>query len=690
MYNRTERSSLSRMAEAGSFADRVKQQADIVRVVGEYVRLKKSGQNFTGLCPFHSEKTPSFSVSPLKQFYYCFGCGAGGDVFNFVMEMDKLTFPEAVRAVAEKCGIAIPRARERTPEERRENQIRSALVDLHREAAVFFVQQLNGTQEGRAAKAYLLDRGLDSEAMARFGLGFAPSGGEALLRAMKPKYPENALEASGLFSKDQNGRLYDRFRRRVMFPIANESGKTVAFGGRAIGDEIPKYLNSPETPIYTKSNVLYNLHRAKERLREIRDAQGRYIVLVEGYVDCIRVDITKDKKNRPYNIPVVASCGTSLTETHTRLLHRIVPHVIVWYDMDSAGKAATDRSLELLLAEELEVDVYPYDSSSKSESSKSDPDTYIRQEGDESAIKPIIDPFERFISERKATAEEDAIEGELENFDTPYFDERLQKGAELGQRKSEIRKEREERNAKALGCSQPFKDFLLARAAKLFDVSRTEGKLKAVNFLLPYVQRIPNAIIRSEWATRIAQQLRIEEPVLRESMRKAASERRSEVKARPELIGRVGKPAERRLVQMLIEAEARLPGGQEFRAQLAQEIRAEELHRGLESERVFTVLVEACASGTRPDASALAMALEDRDRRLLFEIAFESAAPPTWEEAESCLSVLRRRRAEEELATVQKQIETFAAAAAAGAGGELRRLLERKQELRRRLDPPAQ
>ena len=265
------------MAEAGSFADRVKQQADIVRVVGEYVRLKKSGQNFTGLCPFHSEKTPSFAVHPVKQIYHCFGCGVGGDVFKFVMEMEKITFPEAIRVVAEKCGIAVPRARERTPEERKENQQRTSLVELHREAAAFFAQQLNGTPEGRAAKAYLLDRGLDSEAVARFGIGFAPSGGEALLRAMKQKYPEKVLEVSGLFSRDQSGRLYDRFRRRVMFPIANESGKIVAFGGRALGDDLPKYLNSPETPIYSKSNVLYHLDRAKEALAaaRFRRAGGR-------------------------------------------------------------------------------------------------------------------------------------------------------------------------------------------------------------------------------------------------------------------------------------------------------------------------------------------------------------------------------------------------------------------------------
>jgi len=594
------------MAEAGSFADRVKQQADIVRVVGEYVRLKKSGQNFTGLCPFHSEKTPSFAVHPVRQIYHCFGCGAGGDVFKFVMEMEKIEFLDAVRSVAEKCGIAIPRSREQTPGERRENHLRAALVEIHREAATFFVRQLNTTTEGRAAKAYLLDRGLDSEAVERFGLGFAPSGGEALLRAFKPKYSEKVLESSGLFSRDQNGRLFDRFRRRVMFPIANESGKIVAFGGRAIGDDLPKYLNSPETPIYTKSNVLYHLDRAKEALRQ-RD----FAVLVEGYMDAIAVA-------RAGNVNVVASCGTSLTEPQVKLLNRFTRRVIVNYDPDTAGQAATERSLAILLEQGAEVRVLALPGGK-------DPDSFIRSEG--------------------AAA-----------------------------------------YSKLLAEAPPYVDYLIARARKM-DLTTAEGKLRAVNFLLPYVQRIPDRLLRSEWATRIAQQLRIEEPVLRESMRKAASERRSEVKARPELVGRVGKPAERRLVQMLIEAE-------EFRAQLAEEILAAELHRGLESERILGVLIEACASGARPDAAALALALEDRDRRLLFEIAFETAAPATWEEAESCLAVLRRRRAEEELASVQKQIETSAAAAGAGpgaaaTGAELRRLLERKQELRRKLDSPA-
>ncbi|MGH9681154.1 MAG: DNA primase, partial [Candidatus Acidiferrales bacterium] len=486
------------------------------------------------------------------------------------------------------------------PEERRENQQRTSLVELHRDAAAFFAQQLNGTPEGRAAKAYLLDRGLDSEAMVRFGIGFAPAGGEALLRAMKQKYSEKVLEASGLFSRDPNGRLFDRFRRRVMFPIANDSGKIVAFGGRALGDDLPKYLNSPETPIYTKSNLLYHLDRAKEALRQ-RD----FAVLVEGYMDAIAVA-------RAGISNVVASCGTSLTEPQVKLLSRFTRRIIVNYDPDTAGQAATERSLILLLEQGAEVRVLALPGGK-------DPDSFIKAEG--------------------ATA-----------------------------------------YTKLLNDAPPYVDYLISRARKM-DMATSEGKLRAVNFLLSYVQRIPDRLLRSEWATRIAQQLRIEEPVLRESMRKAANERRSEVKARPELVSRAGKPAERRLVQILIESE-------DFRAQVALEIKAEDLHRGLEVERILTVLVETCESGERPDAAALAAALEDRDRRLLFEIAFESSAAPTWEEAASCLDVLRRRRAEEELAAVQREIESQAAAA--GAIGEMRRLLERKQELRRRLAAPAQ
>src|SRR5437660_3637667 len=297
------------MAEAGSVAERVKQQADIVRVVGEYVRLKKTGKNYSGLCPFHQEKTPSFTVSPIKQIFYCFGCGKGGDVYNFVMDMEKCEFPEAVKLVAEKCGISIPRPKERSAEGRKESLERGVLVEMHREAQTFFVKQLEGTLEGKAARAYLEDRGLDQDTIARFGIGYAPSGGDSLLRHLKPKYSDKLLVDSGLVSRDQSaGRLFDRFRRRITFPISNESGKIVAFGARALGDDMPKYLNSPETPIYSKSYVLYHMDRAKDALR-----RQDFAILVEGYMDAIAVA-------RAGISNVVASCGTSLAEPQIKLL----------------------------------------------------------------------------------------------------------------------------------------------------------------------------------------------------------------------------------------------------------------------------------------------------------------------------------------------------------------------------------
>ncbi len=294
------------MAEAGSTAERVKQQADIVRVVGEYVRLKKTGKDFSGLCPFHQEKTPSFTVSPIKQIFYCFGCGKGGDIFNFVMEMERCEFPDALRLVAEKCGISIPKPRPTSPAENTQSNVRTTLVEMHREAQTFFTKQLQGTAEGKLARAYLEDRGLDKATIERFGIGYAPSGGDVLLRHLKGKYAEKLLADSGLVSRGDGGRLFDRFRRRITFPIANESGKIVAFGCRALGDDQPKYLNSPETPIYSKSNVLYHLDRAKEALR-----RSDFAVLVEGYMDAIAVA-------RAGISNVVASCGTSLAEPQIR------------------------------------------------------------------------------------------------------------------------------------------------------------------------------------------------------------------------------------------------------------------------------------------------------------------------------------------------------------------------------------
>jgi DNA primase len=579
------------MAEAGSTAERVKQQADIVRVVGEYVRLKKTGKDFSGLCPFHQEKTPSFTVSPIKQIFYCFGCGKGGDVFNFVMEMERCEFPDALRLVAEKCGISIPKPKPSSPAERTQSSVRTTLVEMHREAQTFFVRQLQGTAEGKLARAYLEDRGLDKATIERFGIGYAPSGGDMLLSHWKGKYAEKLLADSGLVSRGDGGRLFDRFRRRITFPIANESGKIVAFGCRALGDDQPKYLNSPETPIYSKSNVLYHLDRAKEALR-----RSDFAVLVEGYMDAIAVA-------RAGISNVVASCGTSLAEPQIKLLGRFTKRVIVNYDPDTAGQAATERSIAILLEQDFEVRVLALPG-------KADPDKFVREQG--------VDAYMKLLKE-----------------------------------------------------SPPYVDYLIARARQM-DMATAEGKLRAVNFLLPYVQKIPNRILRSEWATRIAQQLRLDEPVLRAALSKAAAERRSEVKTKPELVGRAAKPVERRLIRMLAEGEG-------FRGELAQQLQQGQLYLGLETEKIFVALISSGLSGQAVQATEIAAALEERDRRLLYEILFEETSELTWEEAQSCVDALRHRQAEKQLADVQRSIEANPAAP------EMRDLLQRKQELMRRL-----
>jgi DNA primase len=343
--------------------DEVRAAADIVKIVGDYVKLRKAGVHHVGLCPFHQEKTPSFAVHPAKQVFHCFGCKAGGDVFNFVMLIEHLTFPEALRRVAEKAGVTL---RERIGDETYDAQSRdrAALYKLHEEATKFFQAQLGATAEGRAARAYLADRGLGDETIARFRLGYAPAHGQGLTRHLLDLgFEVETAEKSGLVLRDQEGkRHFDRFRRRIIFPISNESGKAVAFGGRALGDDQPKYLNSPETPIYTKSRVLYHLDRAGNAIRKADAA-----VLVEGYMDSIAVASAGIER-------VVASCGTSLTDSQIRLLARYTRRVVVNYDPDSAGVAATERSLAGLLEEGFDVKVLALPSGL-------DPDAFIRKQG---------------------------------------------------------------------------------------------------------------------------------------------------------------------------------------------------------------------------------------------------------------------------------------------------------------------
>jgi DNA primase len=360
------------MTALTDFKETVRQQADIVRIVGDYVKLKKAGsQNYSGLCPFHNEKTPSFSVHAGRQFFHCFGCGKSGDVFKFIQEMEKVTFGEAVRLLAQKLGLPLPRTQYSSELEAEDAKQRGQLIEMHERACRFFENELR-RPEAAHAREYLAARGLKEDMLRTFRIGFAPDSGFPLKDHLKNDFGEELMRLSGLFSFKEGSEnsataMYSKFRNRVMFPIANENGKVIAFTGRTLAKDEksgPKYLNSPETPIYSKSRVLYNLDRAKEAVRRYD-----HTIIVEGQMDCIAV-YSAGLHN------VVASSGTAFTESQVRLLARFSKNIVVNFDPDTAGAAATDKSLAMLLEEEFNIKVLRLEPGF-------DPDLFIRRHGGE-------------------------------------------------------------------------------------------------------------------------------------------------------------------------------------------------------------------------------------------------------------------------------------------------------------------
>jgi DNA primase len=320
------------MQYSQAILDDIRGAVDIVDLVGRFVNLRKAGSHWKGLCPFHAEKTPSLTVNPQKGIFHCFGCGVGGDAFGFVMRQDRLSFPEAVRSLAKSVGIALPDERGSSADSGREELMR--VMDL---AARFYVDTL-WKPAGERARAYLAQRGIDTEIARRFGLGFAPEGWESLITFMRgEKVGEDALVAAGLaVARENRAGAYDRFRGRLLFPIRDLQGRVVAFGGRGFGDEQPKYLNSPETPLYTKGNLLY----AADLARPTIQAEHRAL-LVEGYVDCIMA--------HQYGFTgTVAALGTAFTPAQLALLRRYCDDVITFFDADAAGQKAAARAEELL------------------------------------------------------------------------------------------------------------------------------------------------------------------------------------------------------------------------------------------------------------------------------------------------------------------------------------------------------
>ena len=362
------------MAFSQDFLQELSDRNPIEDVVGEYVQFtKRSGQNLFGLCPFHSEKTPSFSVSPSKQIYHCFGCGKGGSVINLIMEIENLSFPEAVEFLARRAGMKVPEQQSDPGKPKRDR-----LYALNRDAARFFYEQLS-TPAGAAAVDYMLRRGITPGTARRFGLGCAPESWDALCSAMKEKgYTERELYDAGLVRRGKKGGVYDAFRGRLMFPVIDVRGNVIAFSGRALGDVEPKYLNSPETPVFSKSHNLFGLNLAKK-------SKSGYIILVEGNIDVVSL-------HQAGFDSAVASLGTSLTPEQARLISRFKQEVVIAYDADEAGKKAAQRAIGILEKLELKVRVLTVRGAK-------DPDEFIKAKGPE-AFQNLLAESENHVEYR--------------------------------------------------------------------------------------------------------------------------------------------------------------------------------------------------------------------------------------------------------------------------------------------------
>ncbi len=638
-----------------NFKESLKQQADIVRIIGDYVKLKKAGaENFSGLCPFHAEKTPSFSVHATRQFFHCFGCGESGDVFTFIQKVENITFPEAVRLIAQKLGVPLPKVSFSSPAEARDAQLRMALLDVHVRATAFFQECLR-RPEGANAREYLKSRGLDGETIARFRMGYAPDSGFLLRDALRREFDEELLRESGLFSWKESSQLsalssqqkqvlrsaqddnvgqlndhheevaesrelraessaaiYSKFRNRVMFPICNDQGKVIAFTGRTLSaDEKagPKYLNSPETAIYSKSRVLFNLDNAKEAIRKLE-----YSILVEGQMDCISVYAAGFHN-------VIASSGTAFTELQAKLLGRFSKNVVVNFDPDTAGARATERTLGLLVQDEFDIKVLTLETGF-------DPDLFIRRKG------------------------KDAY------------------GA-------------------ALKHSQKYFDYLIDRARAMFPARNPESKVKAVNHLLPHVQRVPSRIVRDELALEISQKLGIDSAVLRQELKHAATSRSAtQVKALAEaqITG-----AERVLIRALASATQMQASGMRSSArdgtdeefdparQAQYALQSEHLYEGLASQSLIESLLDAGAE----TADVLALPKTEQDRRLLGSILMHEEEELTPETVEGAVRALRRIYLRRRLEEVQRATQRAGISMA-----ERQALLEEKVRLKRALMDP--
>jgi DNA primase len=580
------------------FAQTVKQQADIVKVIEGYIRLRKAGaQNYTGLCPFHKEKSPSFSVHAVRQFYHCFGCQASGDVFSFVAKIENVGFPEAVRIVAGKCGIPLPKREFSSPEEAAGARLRAKLLELHETATAWFEEQMRGP-EGAIAREYLAGRGLTPEGIKAFRIGYAPDSFNALRDRLRGMADDETLRASGLFSaKEQGdgslGPIYDRFRKRVTFPICNESGRVIAFTARTLetGDKAgAKYINSPETPLYSKGSVLFNMNKARTAIRQLE-----FALLVEGQMDCISVYLRGIQN-------VIATSGTAFTEQQVALLRRHTSQVVVNFDPDAAGSNAAEKSIALLTEEGFTIKIVTLDGGL-------DPDRYIRERG--------VEVY---------TA--------------------------------------------ALRGARRQADYLIERARLAFPGASAEQKVKAMNFLLPHIRRMPEKLARDQFAADAAQKLGIDSAVLREELRQAALRRRDHIETRATALTEVER--------VLLRALAIDDPENERPRRLAVAALAE--------QPAWFEHLGACAAllalANRQARDPMDVVEDEAQRALLAETLLAETKPPEEGEVQSALQEIQERA----ITRRQRELRTLIAEAERqGDYAELALLTQQKLDLDRAL-----
>lgn len=574
------------------FVDQLKSSVNIVHVIGQYVTsLRKSGRDtYKGLCPFHQEKTPSFNVHEAKQYYHCFGCHASGDVLKFVQQIEGISFYEALKSLAERYGIPMPKRSTYADEETR---IRGALFTLHEVAQEHFRANL-ASPAGEVARNYLAKRGLKPETIEQFGLGLSLGSGRALLRLFEERrFPADQMVESGLIGQREGGGYYDRFRNRLMFPIHNHSGKIIAYGGRALApDDQPKYLNSPETPIYKKSYTLYNLHRAKEAMRKQERA-----ILVEGYMDAIGVTAAGIDE-------VVAICGTAFTTQQIQALKGQTTRVFVNLDPDAAGDNAARKLIGPLVEEGVQVRVMELDGGL-------DPDEYCLERG--------ADAYRERVNQAKG-----------------YF------------------------------------YWLADGARKKYDMRTSEGKISALQYLLPAVQKISDRLERMTVANDLAGYLSVEKSLVLDTfLRSAVGHVDNLIELRKSAVS----ADERGVVNVIL---SNLEGREELLASLAEmEI------EGLDTRRILQAALAAHAAGAPLNMDSIGARLEDNDRRMLAEIAF--AEDPASEEfgldwGRQCLERLRQKAERQRGAQLKTRVHE---AERAGNLAEAMRLMQELSRLER-------